>query len=598
MTFKASDPIMGTTRGSVDICYTHAKKISADRLPEVKKYIDEIYRLGPIVGIDAYVLYVQAVHETGDFQSSWWNDRLNPAGIGITGTPSQDNQSRTWTNGTEAAKSHVAHMLMYTLGKIDRGGLTKANDPRYQAYIDAHGAVGIAEEVQDLENTWGIDDGYAEAMVRRGNEVWSAVPNAGTVVPPTDDEDDDVVDYTPKIIDRWLHVAQLGYGAVERRYIGRRGMTPKIIVVHIQEGYNLGSWQWFHETTASATVEIAHNGDIWRLVPEADAPWTNGDVNVPSAIGREVMNKWGPDPNVYTLSIENEGFSTETHTAAAWAKNKATYAKQLQSNIWQINQWMAKYRIDAVYVIRHKDISTVGKPTCPGDAFFADLHAAIGGDVPVIDVPAVYATPSVVAGFDGTKDVKVNTALFHADKKKVTVNVDELFARQYAGTTSSSTRAPLKKGESFDALGWVEGEKVDNESRWWVSSSYSRIWVGGTKEKPSVDAPVDPADSFPDTMPDGVKIFNGTMHYIAYEPNTTVARKFTVRVSDATIRDQPSTKGKALGKVKQGQELIARYYCFGEDVKGDRIWWLLDNGNDPFVNPQYIWANVSEERPE
>src|SRR6478735_1199660 len=126
MAFKSSDPIMGKTRGSVEICYAHAQKIGAKRLPEVKKLIDEYYRLGPIVGIDAYVMYVQAVHETGDFGLGWWNDRLNPAGIGITGDSSQNNASRTWTSGTEAAKSHVAHMLMYTLGRIDRGGLTKA----------------------------------------------------------------------------------------------------------------------------------------------------------------------------------------------------------------------------------------------------------------------------------------------------------------------------------------------------------------------------------------------------------------------------------------------------------------------------------------
>jgi hypothetical protein len=416
------------------------------------------------------------------------------------------------------------------------------------------------------------------------------VVDAPVEVPSTPEEP---TAWKPVILDRFLHVAQLGYGAVERRYIGRRGMTPKIIVVHIQEGVNMGSWQHFHAVSASSTILIGMNGDIWRLVPESDAPWTNGDVNVPTAIGREVINKWGPDPNVYTLSIENEGTSNARHTQSAFEANKASMEKQIRSNVWQIKTWMQKYNIPKVYVIRHKDISTVGKPQCPGDAFFNALMARLdGASVPV---EVIYTSPSIVEEFDGSKDVMVRNSLFHAEKRTVTANLATVYRRLYAGQTSAEVGAPYKSGQTFDVLGWVEGELTGGEKRWWIGKDYSRVWVGATKEKPADNVPV---ESYPDTTPTGVKIVNGVMYYQAFEPNTNVARRFTVKVEDATIRDQPSTKGRALGKAVKGQELIARWWCFGEEVKGDRIWWLLDSDADPFTDPQYIWGNVSEERPD
>src|SRR5687768_8323800 len=154
----------------------------------------------------------------------------------------------------------------------------------------------------------------------------------------------DLSNYSPVIIDRWLHVAQSGYSAVNRRYVGRFGYNPKIIVLHIQEGSNWGSWQHFHTVSASSTVLIGKNGEIWRLVPESDGPWTNGDVASPTAIGWEIINKWGADPNPYSLTIETEGFTGQDVPDA-----------QLKAVVWQIHTWMVKYDIPLRYVIRHAD---------------------------------------------------------------------------------------------------------------------------------------------------------------------------------------------------------------------------------------------------
>src|SRR5439155_705844 len=72
----------------------------------VAEYVDEVYRLAPLVGMDPAIVVAQSAHETGAWTSPWWTERHNPAGIGITGDPVENDQSHTWANGTDAARSH------------------------------------------------------------------------------------------------------------------------------------------------------------------------------------------------------------------------------------------------------------------------------------------------------------------------------------------------------------------------------------------------------------------------------------------------------------------------------------------------------------
>lgn len=158
--------------------------------------------------------------------------------------------------------------------------------------------------------------------------------------------------YTPKIIDKWLHVAQDGYPAVTR-FHSRNWAGVQAFVLHVQEGYNWGSWQHFHKVKASSTVMIARNGDIWRLVPEDKAPWTNGDVKNPDAQVRALMNKYGPDPNTWSLTIEFEGFTG----------NLPYTEEQYQSGLWQLREWKRKYGDKPL--LRHGQINAVDRYFCP-----------------------------------------------------------------------------------------------------------------------------------------------------------------------------------------------------------------------------------------
>ena len=86
--------------------------------------------------------------------------------------------------------------------------------------------------------------------------------------------------------------------------------------------------------------------------------------------------------------------------------------------------------------------------------------------------------------FDGT-DKQVGETTFHAAPQTVEVEQDGLRCRQFADPASCETRAALRRGDTFEALYWVEGVEVDGERRWWVARSGSRIWSGGTRQKPA-----------------------------------------------------------------------------------------------------------------
>jgi hypothetical protein len=345
----------------------------------------------------------------------------------------------------------------------------------------------------------------------------------------------DLSNYQPNIVDRWLHVAQSGYAAVERRYIGRMGFNPKIIVLHIQEGSNWGSWQHFHVVKASSTVLIGKTGEIWRLVPESDGPWTNGDVMNPSALGWEVINKWGADPNPYSLTIETEGFTGNPIPEA-----------QLKAVVWQIHDWMTKYGIPLRYVLRHADINSVSRPNCPGNAYYNQVIDALKSLQEPTPPAPVYAPAKKVivdgVAWDGTKDVMVGTSIFHGQVGVVVLNKDDVKFRQVATFESDSTRSDLDKDVKVSVLGWVNGSARDGEGRWWITKYFSRLWVGDTVEKPTV---VTPVEDGPEELPEGAKYVQGRVYYRTFEGEQNY-RTVTTK-SKANLRAEPHTDSKVVG---------------------------------------------------
>lgn len=401
--------------------------------------------------------------------------------------------------------------------------------------------------------------------------------------------------YTPKIIDKYLHISQNDawgnwYAGVNRRYIGRYGMQPRIIVIHIQEGTNNGSWQHFHVVSASSTVLIGKNGEIWRLVPESDAPWTNGDVANPTALGREIINKWGADPNIYSLTIECEGFTGQDVPEA-----------QMQAIVWQVQNWQPKYVIDDYYVIRHADINQVSRPRCPGDELFAEVKRRISDSTPA-PTPVVYAKPKPLYDnegtlVDGTFDAVLdNGTFFHAERHLCTAATDGVQPHLYATRTSAFTRSALNKNDTFNVIGWVRGEKVADDDRWWITRHYSRIDVNGTVEKPTnTDDLFVTADFPPNT-----RLVNGIL-YFPVESNEKPYRNLKVAVSKANLRSSPSLDASVVGTVLRNRYVRATYWCMGDEVRDNRAWWVIDtlkDGSDSLETGAYLWVEATYSQPK
>lgn len=73
----------------------------------------------------------------------------------------------------------------------------------------------------------------------------------------------------------------------------------------------------------------------------------------------------------------------------------------------------------------------------------------------------------------------------NAYPKTVAVNVDTLRVRSAPYSTAALAGSQyLHNGDQFIVTGYVTGENVDGENRWWTSQFGNYVWVGGTEQKP------------------------------------------------------------------------------------------------------------------
>ena len=169
-----------------------------------------------------------------------------------------------------------------------------------------------------------------------------------------------------------------------RCYPNRQGRRPELIGFHIQEGHTAGSldhwvngrdWQG-NPIAASSTVLVTKQGEIVRCIDESDGPWTNGDLQSPTARGVELTNRWGRDLNPISLTIEAEGLP-----------NEVMPEPELRAIVWQARDWMRRFPwIGADRCFRHADINQVDRPHCPGP-YFERVMARLEGEPDGSDQP-------------------------------------------------------------------------------------------------------------------------------------------------------------------------------------------------------------------
>ena len=175
------------------------------------------------------------------------------------------------------------------------------------------------------------------------------------------------------------HAARFGLAPAERDRLlpkkipGRAGMRPEAIGLHVQWGNTPGSLRHWLGVDASATVMVQRDGSILKVIPEGDGPWTQGDVKNPGPRARQLMERFGDDPNVYSLTIEAEDERTE-------AINEA----QTRTILWQIREWQRTWPALAgpERILGHYEINSVDRARCGRyrDAIVRELLA--GGPPP------------------------------------------------------------------------------------------------------------------------------------------------------------------------------------------------------------------------
>lgn len=155
-----SPPQGGWTRSAV---FREARRRGMQTDADLTHYLDVVY--GQSV-LNPEIVAIQSAHETAWWTSHWWETRRNPAGIGITGDPEQNDHSRTFRDGDEAARAQLAHLGLYAFGTKLPANLptTRDLDPRWDAAVAA-GYAGRCSTIGALTGTWAVDPDYGDKLV-------------------------------------------------------------------------------------------------------------------------------------------------------------------------------------------------------------------------------------------------------------------------------------------------------------------------------------------------------------------------------------------------------------------------------------------------
>ncbi len=383
MPYSRTSPILTASRVSlqVDRVVEFAAERGASRLADLRQYLQTVDEACKLLRIDPVVIVAQSDLETDSWRSTWWNERLNPAGIGITGDPAQNAASQTWVDGRISAFGHLSHMAAYLWGN-EAFGKWQPNWPdletanrRFRAPIQA----GFrAEILQDLNGSWAIDpqNNYGGKLAERANRM-----EAFSSSTPIDDSVDGPVrfgrvphpPFERAIVPKPAHTSSgSGYDWVPsgRRIVG---------MVH-HEWMGVGT-ESFHkgffacpngERCKNALVDyiIMKNGKIIMINEPIGnrSPWASGGgVGSPGGLegdGPAFVAKFGvPAINARNVSIEyvkhdSERFTQEQVQAGGAL---AAYWHDQDGQLWNEHPFTSKHRLVTSFLHFEFGTTTCGK---------------------------------------------------------------------------------------------------------------------------------------------------------------------------------------------------------------------------------------------
>lgn len=178
-TYTEHAPVLGETLGTPDAWIAWAEAAGVKRVTDFAAYARELYRLCRIAGMagpQAHKLLCQWHLETGGGTSRWWAERLNPAGLGITGDPEQNETSKFFVDGVDAARAHFHHLYQYATWPLPEWvEVYRASNPRADAV--PVGVRGTKQTLADFGSvdpqvvTWARDADYGAKWAARLNAL-------------------------------------------------------------------------------------------------------------------------------------------------------------------------------------------------------------------------------------------------------------------------------------------------------------------------------------------------------------------------------------------------------------------------------------------
>jgi hypothetical protein len=429
-----------------------------------KDYLDTIVYGSEVLGIDPVVMLAQSDLETDTWDSTWWRSRRNPAGLGITGDPAQNEASQTWLNGQDAAYGHLAHMSAYLWGEdaIDHWPetwpLPIMVDKRFTAPIRAGYR---AKTLQDLNGTWAIDaeNAYGDKLASRANRLLAipGITQKGETPAPTPPSAL-VFGKVPHPPHTKVIVSKEGGGGFDR-------VAPRRIVggVHHETlgvPSNAGPWyaQFFGcpggERCGNALVDyvIEKDGDIYMLNDPRGtrSPWASGGgVGLPGGLegdGPAFVAEFGVSAiNGRNVSIEYVKLGNENFTDKQVQSGGAlmAYWHDQDSQPWSTHPYVARY--NCVVSFLHYEFGTtscgkneeddIGRVQAVSKGIMQRYQTGAGGNPVPPDVP-----PQPPSGIPG------GLTLEEATKRFGTVTVHD--------TDGTTAEYPFKKDGAI-SLAWA-----------------------------------------------------------------------------------------------------------------------------------------------
>ena len=339
--FTASDLIRGATRGTAAQATAYLTRIGAK--VDFIEVVTEVYRVAPLVGLDAGIVIAQMAVETDYFRSLLFVRDGNTGGLGIDG----DNTTTYTTTspfqrlrGKQAALVHMATLWIKLYGpKVIlpeplkpaealaiawlarvRRMAGDTNWPKVERITDLN--IHFRSVITgDTEATWAWDETYQDTIVARANAIFPGAPDwkawsnstvpAGGVVPT-------LIIYGrvphPPFVDKPI-IKRAGHG---QDNLGKREVYG--IVLHRMLGTLEGTNTYFREDEVEALTDYGigttytdgflKNGKIyrWNNPRGYQSGWASGPVKKPYGDGLRFVNQYGINAvNRFQASVEVSG---------------------------------------------------------------------------------------------------------------------------------------------------------------------------------------------------------------------------------------------------------------------------------------------------